>query len=59
MSQEHEETAPTLQVIEGKIFVEGIETIDPELIGMAFKDFAEQLNDRRLELNSDHAIIIF
>lgn len=53
------ETEPILKIVDGKIFVEGVETIDDELIGIAFKDFAEQLQSRRLEMNSDHAIIIF
>lgn len=33
-----------LKVIDGKIYVNNIETNDTELIGNAFKDFAEQLN---------------
>lgn len=41
-----------LEVKEGKIYVEGVETIDPELIGMAFLDFAENitLNKTNCEL---------
>lgn len=35
-----------LEVKDGKIFVEGVETIDAELIGMAFKDFAEALKNK-------------
>lgn len=33
-----------LEIKDGKIYVEGVETIDPELIGMAFLDFAERLS---------------
>lgn len=58
-----DETEPTLRVIDGKIFVEGVETIDAELIGMAFKDFAEGLIlynlDAKLHLNEDIKIIEF
>jgi len=36
-----------LEVKDGKIYVEGVETIDPELIGMAFLDFAEDLFNKR------------
>lgn len=31
-----------LEVKNGKIFVEGVETIDAELIGMAFRDIVEE-----------------
>lgn len=57
-----------LEVKEGKIFVEGVETIDPELIGFAFMDFAENLSknnmDAELKLkdtsfNNDYMEMIF
>ena len=35
-----------LEIKDGKIYVEGVETIDPELIGMAFLDFAEQMKNK-------------
>lgn len=44
--KEHIETEPILKVVDGKIFVEGVETTDDELIGIAFKDFAEQLKNK-------------
>lgn len=53
------ETEPLLKVVDGKIFVEGVETIDNELIGMAFKDFAERLSENRKDLNSDYPNPIF
>lgn len=37
-----------LEVKGGKIFVEGVETINAELIGMAFLDFAEECTKRDL-----------
>lgn len=47
-----------LEVKNGKIFVEGVETIDPELIGMAFMDFAENISknnvDCELQLKDNH-----
>lgn len=47
-----------LEVKDGKIFVEGVETIDAELIGMAFKDFAENISknnvDCELKLNDNY-----
>ncbi len=47
-----------LEVKNGKIFVEGVETIDAELIGMAFKDFAENISkkniDCELQLNDNY-----
>jgi len=47
-----------LEVKEGKIFVEGVETIDPELIGLAFMDFAENISknnvDCELQLKDNH-----
>lgn len=46
------ETEPLLKVVEGKIFVQGVETIDPELIGMAFKDFAEKLQEKGMNFDS-------
>lgn len=43
-----------LKVINGKIYVEEVETTDAELIGMAFKDFAEKLhNKKQLDCNFD------
>jgi len=36
-----------LEVKDGKIFVEGIETTDVELIGLAFKDFAEKTQGKK------------
>lgn len=42
-----------LKVINGKIYVEEVETTDAELIGMAFKDFAEKLNEYRGEWSSE------
>lgn len=38
-----------LEVKNGKIFVEGVETIDDELIGLAFKDFAENLSNNNVD----------
>lgn len=40
-----------LEVKDGKIFVEGVETIDAELIGMAFKDWLESLLESNLYLD--------
>lgn len=48
------ETEPLLKMVKGKIFVEGVETIDAELIGMAFKDFAERLTLDNKHFNSDY-----
>lgn len=52
-----------LEVKDGKIFVEGVETIDAELIGFAFKDFAEGLVlynlDAKLHLNEEVKTIEF
>lgn len=43
-----------LKVIDGKIYVNNIETNDTELIGNAFKDFAEALHDKKnLDCNFD------
>lgn len=42
-----------LEVREGKIFVEGVETIDPELIGFAFLDFSEKLAENNKHFNSE------
>lgn len=42
-----------IEVIDGKIYVEGVETIDAELIGMAFLDFAEDLKLCGIDFNSD------
>jgi len=50
---------PTLKVEDGKIFVEGVETYDAELIGFAFLDFSQELKDRRLDMNTDFQNIIF
>lgn len=47
-----------LEVKDGKIYVEGVETTDPELIGFAFIDFAENLTknnvDAELKLKDNH-----
>lgn len=47
-----------LEVKYGKIYVEGVETNDPELIGFAFMDFAENLTknniDAELKLKDNH-----
>lgn len=48
-----------LEVKDGKIFVEGAETIDAELIGMAFKDFAEQLHANKKDFNSDYPEVTY
>jgi hypothetical protein len=53
-NQEPIEDEPLLKIIEGKIFVEGIETIDDELIGIAFKDFAERITWQNKHFNSDY-----
>lgn len=50
--QEHIETEPILKVVGGKIFVEGVETTDDELIGIAFKDFAEKLHEKGMNFDS-------
>jgi len=42
-----------LEVKDGKIYVEGVETIDPELIGFAFLDFAQELSQTNHEFNSE------
>lgn len=66
MSYEIEELKPnSLEVIDGKIFVEGVETIDAELIGMAFLDFAENLTlnktncELKLKENVSNDYIVF
>lgn len=48
------ETEPLLKVVDGKIFVEGVETIDTDLIGMAFKDFVENIHESKNDFNSDY-----
>ncbi len=53
-----------LEVKDGKIYVEGVETNDPELIGFAFMDFAEGLFNKRsldcrLDLTEDNNKIEF
>jgi len=42
-----------IEIVNGRVFVEGVETIDPTLIGYALLDFAEsQENDGMMELKS-------
>lgn len=52
-----------LEVKDGKIYVEGVETIDAELIGFAFLDFADGMKkknlDCKLQLNDEAKIIEF
>jgi len=43
-----------LEVKDGKIYVEDVETIDAELIGMAFLDFAEKLKQTEYEFSSEY-----
>jgi len=45
-----------LEIKDGKIFVEGVETIDTELIGMAFLDFAEDVSSHGLNWKSSLVI---
>jgi len=59
MPIEIEVKEPTLKVVDGKIYVEGVETNDAELIGFAFLDFSQELKDRRLDMNTDQVNIIF
>lgn len=37
----------------GKIYVEGVETIDPELIGFAVLDFVDQHEDQNILLSAE------
>ncbi len=41
-----------LKVIDGKIYVNNIETNDTELIGNAFKDFAEMISRHNYKFDS-------
>lgn len=41
-----------LKVIDGKIYVNNIETNDTELIGNAFKDFAEMISKQNCKFDS-------
>lgn len=43
-----------LKVIDGKIYVNNIETNDTELIGNAFKDFAEILKTGELSFDAEN-----
>jgi len=45
-----------LEVKDGKIFVEGVETIDAELIGMAFLDFSEDISKNGMNWKSSLVI---
>lgn len=46
-----------LEVKDGKIFVEGVETIDAELIGMAFKDTVEENKNSYIMVCNDKKLI--
>lgn len=39
-----------IEIIEGKIFIDGLETINHELIGMALLDFAESTANDKLSI---------
>lgn len=45
-----EQQEPPIAFKDGKIFVEGVETIDPELIGFAVLDFIEQNDGKDIEI---------
>lgn len=46
-----------LEVKDGKIFVEGVETIDAELIGMAFKDIVEENPESSIFIANEKRLI--
>lgn len=46
-----------LEVKDGKIYVEGVETIDPELIGFAFLDIVEQNPKSTIFISNDKSIV--
>lgn len=46
-----------LEVKDGKIYVEGVETTDPELIGFAFKDIVEQNPKSSIFISNDKKMI--
>jgi hypothetical protein len=50
-------TIQMLEVKDGKIFVEGVETIDPELIGFAFLDIIEQNPKSAIIISTDKNLI--
>lgn len=35
--------SPIIEIVNGRVFVEGKETVDPTLIGLALLDFAESI----------------
>lgn len=43
-----------ISIINGKVFIDKVETTDPELIGYALLDFAQSLEDDALVIELKH-----
>jgi hypothetical protein len=46
-----------IQIIKGKVFLDGVQTINPELIGYAMLDFAEDNLNKTYNLDLENSLI--